>query len=365
MSDIRPADLAEIDPDDPKAAAAAAGLRYVSDEAPGIRRRRRGKGWSYHDPQGELIREARVRRRIEELAIPPAWTEVWICPSPKGHVQATGRDEAGRKQYRYHERWREVRDATKFHRMIEFGEALPKIRRRVRRDLARDGLPREKVLATVVRLLETTCIRVGNDEYAKENDSFGLTTLRRRHVDVDGSVVEFHFNGKGGKEQRIVLDDDRMASLVRECREIPGYEVFQYLDEEGKRHKVDSGDVNEYLHEIVPEERFTAKDFRTWMGTVHALRALREGGPCSEEMEAEAAERETKAKLLAAVDHVAEQLCNTRAVCRQFYIHPALLESFEAGDFFERLVEEPPQEPKGLRKDERALVAFLKAGVEG
>jgi DNA topoisomerase-1 len=359
-SAISPADLAKIDPDDPRSAAAAVGLRYVSDEKPGIRRKRRGKGWSYHDPQGELIQDGAVRRRIVELAIPPAWAEVWICPSPKGHIQATGRDEAGRKQYRYHERWREVRDATKFHRMTEFGEALPKIRRRVRRDLARDGLPREKVLATVVRLLETTCIRVGNDEYAKENDSFGLTTLRRRHVDVNGSVVEFHFNGKGGKEQRIALDDERMAGLVRECQEIPGYEVFKYLDEDGERHDVDSGDVNEYLHEIVPDERFTAKDFRTWMGSVHALVALRDGGPCPSGDESE---KETKSRVLEAVDHAAEHLCNTRAVCRQFYIHPALLESFEEGEFFERLTEEPPEEPKGLRKDERALLAFLKAGV--
>jgi DNA topoisomerase-1 len=355
-------DLAKIDPDDPRSAAEAVGLRYVSDEKPGIRRKRRGKGWSYHDPQGELIQDGAVRRRIEELAIPPAWTEVWICPSPKGHIQATGRDEAGRKQYRYHERWREVRDATKFHRMTEFGEALPKIRRRVRRDLARDGLPREKVLATVVRLLETTCIRVGNDEYAKENDSFGLTTLRRRHVDVNGSVVEFHFNGKGGKEQCIVLDDERMAGLVRECQEIPGYEVFKYLDEDGERHDVDSGDVNEYLHEIVPDERFTAKDFRTWMGSVHALVALRDGGPCPSGDESE---KETKSRVLEAVDHAAEHLCNTRAVCRQFYIPPALLESFEEGVFLERLTEEPPEEPKGLRNDERALLAFLRAGVEG
>lgn len=361
-AEISKSELAKIDPEDPKAAAQAAGLRYVSDGEPGIRRVRRGKGWSYHEPDGELIRDETVRARIEELAIPPAWTEVWICRSPKGHIQATGRDDAGRKQYRYHERWREVRDATKFFRMVEFGEALPKIRRRVRRDLAREGLPREKALATVVRLLETTCIRVGNDEYRKENDSFGLTTLRRRHVEVVGSVVEFHFNGKGGKEQRVVVDDERMADLVRECHEIPGYEVFQYLDEEGKRHKVDSGDVNDYLHEIVPEERFTAKDFRTWMGTVHALRALREGGPCEE---GEGAEKERRSRILTAVDHVAEQLSNTRAVCRDFYIHPDLLESFEAGEFFERLVEEPPEEPKGLRKDERALLAFLRAGVEG
>ena len=244
VAEISKPELAKIDPEDPQTAARAAGLRYVSDDRPGIRRRRRGKGWSYHGPDGELIRDPRVRERIEALAIPPAWKEVWICPSPKGHIQATGRDEAGRKQYRYHERWREVRDATKFHRMIEFGEALPKIRRRVRRDLAREGLPREKVLATVVRLLETTCIRVGNEEYRKENDSFGLTTLRRRHVDVNGGAVEFQFAGKGGKEQRVVLDDERMAELVRECQEIPGYEVFQYLDEEGKRHAVESGDVN-------------------------------------------------------------------------------------------------------------------------
>lgn len=356
-AEVSKAKLAKIDPEDPAEAAGAAGLRYVSDERPGIRRRRRGKGWSYHRPDGETIRDPKVRERIESLAIPPAWDDVWICPSPEGHLQATGRDEAGRKQYRYHPRWREVRDATKFHRMIEFGKALPAIRRRVRRDLAREGLPREKVLATVVRLLESTSIRVGNEEYRRENDSFGLTTLRRRHVEVDGEVVELRFNGKGGKEHHVLVEDERMARLIRECQEIPGYEVFQYLDEEGGRHKVDSGDVNDCLREVAPEGRFTAKDFRTWVGSVQALCALRDAGPCEDEAE-------TKSTLLSAVDRVAEHLANTRAVCREFYIHPDLLESFEQGSFFDRLVGDPPDEPKGLRRDERALLAFLKAGLE-
>lgn len=295
-----------------------------------------------------------MREGIESLAIPPAWEEVWICPSPNGHLQATGRDERGRKLYRYHPRWREVRDARKFHRMIDFGEVLPAIRRRVRRDLARDGLPREKVLATVVRLLESTSIRVGNEGYRRENDSYGLTTLRRRHVEVDGEVVELHFNGKGGEEQHVVVEDERMAHRIRECQEIRGYEVFQHLDEEGGRQAIDSGDVNDYLREVAPEGRFTAKDFGTWVGSVHALCALREGGPCEDEAE-------TKSTLLEAEDRVADCLANARAVCRQFYIHPDLLESFEEGSFFDRLAADPPDEPKGLRKDEGALLAFLKA----
>lgn len=342
-------EIAAIDPDDPLEAAAVAGLRYVSDERPGIRRRKNGKGFSYTDPRGNVIKDSEERARLDSLAIPPAWEDVWICPDPRGHLQATGRDDRGRKQYRYHPRWREVRDATKFYRMVEFAEALPAIRGRVRRDLAREAMPREKVLAAVVRLLETTCIRVGNDAYRRENDSFGLTTLRTRHVELDGTRVAFHFKGKGGREQEVELEDERMAAILRECQEIPGYEVFQYLDDEGRRHRVDSDDVNDYL-----QDGFTAKDFRTWIGSVHALRALREEGPA-------ATKKERKTKLLRAVDHVAEQLANTRAVCRQAYIHPEVLVAYGDGTLFKRLEAIPPEEIPGLRKDERLLLAFLVA----
>ncbi len=261
--------------DDPVAAAADAGLRYVTDDGPGIRRRRRGKGFSYLDVDGRPLRDAETLQRLRSLAIPPAWTDVWICPNPRGHLQATGRDARGRKQYRYHPHWREVRDATKFNRMLEFGEALPALRRRIRRDLARAGMPREKVLATVVRLLETTCIRVGNDEYLKSNGTFGLTTLRNHHVDVRGERLFFRLRAKGGKRQEAVLSDRSIAKVVRECQDIPGYELFQYRDADGAPQPIDSADVNDYLR-TVTANNFTAKDFRTWMGSVHALARLRE-----------------------------------------------------------------------------------------
>jgi len=352
-------ELALLDPADAEGAAAAAGLRYVSDERPGYRRRKRGNGWSYLDLDGKAIADARVRARIDPLVIPPAWTDVWICPLPNGHIQASGRDARGRKQYRYHQRWREVRDATKFSRLIEFGSALPRIRRRVRRDLARRGLPREKVLATVVCLLETTCIRVGNEEYRRDNASYGLTTMRTRHVSVRGASVEFHFDGKGGKAHHIELVDSRLARIVRRCQEIPGYELFQYVDVDGTACSIDSGDVNDYLHEIVPEARYTAKDFRTWMGTLHALVALRDGGPMAESATG------LQKQIVGAVDRVAQQLCNTRAVCRQFYIHPSLLTAFEAGAFFERLSADPPDGPAELKRDERVLLEWLRAELAG
>src|ERR1051325_7743177 len=256
-------------------AAETAHLRYVNDLGPGIRRQRRGKSFRYLDVNGKRLRDPNQLRRIQSLVIPPAWTDVWICPVASGHLQATGHDTKHRKQYLYHPRWRQVRDGTKFHRMIAFGKILPRIRRRVRHDLRRRGLSREKVLATIVRLLETTHIRIGNQEYAKTNNSFGLTTMRNRHVEVAGSTVRFQFRGKGGKLHEIDIRSPRLARIVRRCQEIPGHELFQYLDENNERHVVDSGDVNEYLREITGED-FTAKDFRTWAGTVRAVRAFRD-----------------------------------------------------------------------------------------
>ncbi|HEV8237982.1 MAG TPA: DNA topoisomerase IB [Thermoanaerobaculia bacterium] len=338
--------------DDPAATAADAGLRYVSDDKPGITRRRRGKGFSYRDADGKPLRDAETLQRIRSLAIPPAWTDVWICPNPKGHIQATGRDARGRKQYRYHPRWREVRDATKFSRMVEFGEALPALRRRIRRDLLRTGLPREKVLATVVRLLETTCIRVGNDEYTKSNGTFGLTTLRNHHVAVRGEKLFFRLRAKGGKRQEARLSDRSVAKVVRECQEIPGYELFQYRDGDGEPQPIDSADVNDYLREVAGRN-FTAKDFRTWMGSVHALARLRE--VCAGEVKA------TKARLLEVLDYVAGQLSNTRAVTRKFYVHPGLQQEYLEGRLIARLARlREPRPVPGLSSDETVLLALLR-----
>src|SRR5438874_10990858 len=263
------ADAAELV--DPVASARAAGLRYVSDQSPGLRRKRAGKGFTYVDSGGRTLRDAETIDRIKGLAIPPAWTDVWICPDPRGHLQATGRDARGRKQYRYHARWREVRDAVKYDRMLAFAAALPKIREHTDRDLERPGMPLEKVLAAVVRLLEETRIRVGNEEYRKENGSFGLTTLRNRHVEVIGSDVHFSFRGKSGKLHRVDLQDRRLARIIKRFLEIPGQELFQFLDESGEARPIDSADVNAYLRDISGED-FTAKDFRTWPGTIPAAR---------------------------------------------------------------------------------------------
>jgi DNA topoisomerase-1 len=264
-------------PVDPEATAEEAGLRYVNDAMPGIRRRRAGRGFTYAGTDGRRLTDRRVLARIRALAIPPAWTDVWICPIARGHLQATGRDARGRKQYRYHARWREVRDEAKYGRMVAFGQALPRIRRRVEADLALPGLPRERVLAAVVRLLEKTAVRVGNEEYARENRSFGLTTLRNRHAEVGTSRIRFRFRGKGGKETEVELNDRRLARIVARCQELPGQALFTYLDEDGEPRTVDSADVNEYLREISGEE-FTAKDFRTWAGTVLATPRPRRGG---------------------------------------------------------------------------------------
>jgi DNA topoisomerase-1 len=303
--------------------AQSAGLRYVIDTMPGIARKHAGKSFFYVGPDGKRISDRKEIARIRSLAIPPAYTDVWICPHPNGHIQATGRDARGRKQYRYHPRWREVRDETKFGRMLEFSRVLPAIRDRVERDLSRPGLSREKVIATVVRLLECTGIRVGNDEYARANRSFGLTTLRNRHVEISGSKLRFQFRGKGGKIHDVALTDRRLARIVTHCQAVPGETLFQYVDADNVRQTVDSGDVNDYLREITSQE-FTAKDFRTWAGTIQAVGALQEFGPAD-------TEREAKSAILRAIDQVAEGLNNTRAVCRKYYVHPAVFETYQAG----------------------------------
>jgi DNA topoisomerase-1 len=298
-------------------------LRYVNDALPGIRRNRVGKGFVYRDARNHVIRDPAQLARVKALAIPPAWEDVWICTSPSGHLQATGRDSKGRKQYRYHPAWSKTRDELKYGRMSAFGKALPSIRRRVSADLARPGLPREKVLATVVRLLERTLVRVGNKEYAKANGSFGLTTLRNRHADVAGSELRLNFQGKGGKPHTVAIKDDQLAKIVRRCRDLPGYELFQYLDENQQPQVIDSSDVNTYLREITGED-FTAKDFRTWAGTLVALQAL--AGT-----EKSTSKTGAKKNVLAAIKVVAEHLRNTPAICRKSYIHPIVPEAYSDG----------------------------------
>ena len=304
---------------EPEGAAKAAGLRYVNDSQPGIARLRSGGGFRYVGPDGKAIKDEKTLERIRKLVIPPAWENVWICTRDDGHLQATGRDARKRKQYRYHARWREVRDETKYGRMLAFSKALSRIRRRVTQDLGLPGLPRNKALATVVRLLETTRIRVGNEEYARENASFGLTTLRTKQVQVRGSTMNFRFRGKSGVHHSVELSDAKVARIVRRMRDLPGYELFQYVDEGGETRAVDSGDVNEYLKEISGEE-FTSKDFRTWAGTVLAAEALRELDPPV-----------NKRQLTQAIESVARQLGNTPAVCRKCYIHPAVIDTCMAG----------------------------------
>ena len=341
---------------DPVESARAAGLRYVTDDEPGIRRKKRGKGFTYVDPQGRTVKDEKTLERIRKLAIPPAWTDVWICSRPNGHLQATGRDARGRKQYRYHAEWREVRDETKFGRMIAFGEALPKLHERLEQDMSQRGLGREKVLATVVKLLETTLIRVGNKEYVKQNNSFGLTTLRDRHVDVDGSTLRFELRGKSGKEHSVEVQDRRLARIVKQCRDLPGQKLFQYLDENKERQSVSSEDVNAYLRETTGED-FTAKDFRTWGGTVLALSALLEVGACE-------SEREANKAVVEAVKRVAGQLGNRPAICRKYYVHPVVIQSFLEGtlrDTLEETVEgEEDDGSNGLRRLEAQVLRLLK-----
>ena len=307
----------------PAEAAHEAGLVYSTDDEPGIRRRRLGKRFAYTGPDGKPVRDPAVLERIRSLAIPPAWSDVWISTRARGHLQATGRDARGRKQHRYHPRWREERDANKFDRMAGFGAALPRIRRRVARDLRKTGLPKAKVVATIVRLLETTFIRIGNEEYARQNHSFGLTTLRGRHVDVRGSTVRFLFRGKSRVEVTLGVTDRRVARVIKSCEGLPGQNLFQYVDEDGDRRTATSDDVNEYLRAASGAD-FTAKDFRTWAGTVLALGALREAGGFETETEAQK-------NVVAAIDKVARRLGHTRAVCRRAYVHPAVIEAYVGG----------------------------------
>ena len=348
---------------DPAASARSAGLRYVSDARPGIRRHRRGKGFYYTLPGGARLADVDALARIKSLVIPPAWQQVWISPIPNGHLQATGRDARGRKQSRYHPRWREVRDETKYHRMLLFGDALPTIRARVEHDLALAEMPRPKVLATIVRLLETTFIRIGNEEYAKTNHSYGLTTLRNKHVKVTGATLHFAFEGKSGVKHAIDLSDRRLATIVRRCLDMPGYELFQYLDPEGQRHSIDASDVNDYLHNLAPQpgdSSFTAKDFRTWAGTVLTCTMLHEFEPFASETEA-------RRNIVQAIKSVAKRLGNTPSVCRKCYIHPAVLDSYLGGRMMQALEKEISREVSrkssealhSLRTEERALMRLL------
>lgn len=341
---------------DAEAAAHEAGLRYSSDVQPGFGRRRAGRGWIYLDPAGERVTDEATLDRIRSLAIPPAWKDVWICRSPNGHLQATGRDARGRKQHRYHPRFRAAREESKFERMILFARSLPAIRERVDADLARPGLPREKVLAAVVRLLELTLIRVGNDEYARLNKSFGLTTLRDRHATISGARVRFRFRGKAGKLHEVGLRDRRLASIVRRCQELPGQELFQYVDGDGATGEVGSDDVNAYLREISGQD-FTAKDFRTWAGTVLAYRALSALAPADN---ATAARR----NVVAAMRETAGRLGNTPAVARRSYVHPAVVEAYLDGRVGGALVEAAEEEtepPVGAtREEEEAVIDLLR-----
>jgi DNA topoisomerase-1 len=341
---------------EPSKSAQVAGLYYVTDNSVGIRRKRAGKGFRYSGPDGRPIHDPQELRRIKALAIPPAWTEVWICPLPQGHLQATGRDAKGRKQHRYHRCWREVRDETKYGQMLTFAEALPQIRRQVECDLAMPGLPRPKVLATVIRLLETTLIRVGNEEYRRLNRSFGLTTLRDRHVDIEGATLRFQFRGKSGKEHIVQVTDQRLARIVKRCQAIPGQELFQYLDAEGQRFPVDSAAVNTYLQQITGQE-FTTKDFRTWAGTVLATLALRECGVWASATQA-------KKQVVQAVNKVAARLGNTPAICRKCYVHPAVIEAYLAGSLLPTLNTLAEQGNDrlcpGLSPEEHLVLAFLR-----
>jgi DNA topoisomerase-1 len=334
------------------AAAQMAGLRYTGDEQPGILRLKKGRGFSYVDRDRVPVRDESELRRIRRLAIPPAWTDVWISPSPLGHIQATGRDARGRKQYRYHERWREVRDEAKYGRLSDFAKALPRIREKVDADLARPGIPRERVLATAVRILDQTFIRVGNAEYARDNGSFGLTTLRAKHVEVSGSKIVFRFRGKSGKDHEVDVRDRRLARVIARLEQLPGQELFRYLDDDGEYRSIGSEDVNGYLREISGEE-LSAKDFRTWAGTVLAARALAELGAARNE-------RVASKRIVQAIDVVAGRLGNTRAVCRKCYVHPGVLEAYAANDL-PAVLRRPEKTRKGnaLSTHEAAVAAML------
>ncbi len=323
------------------------GLRYVDDSRAGYTRKAMRGAFAYFDTQGKRIADEREIRRIDSLAIPPAYTQVWICPDPRGHLQATGRDARGRKQYRYHPDWRATRDADKYERLLAFGAVLPKLRARVTRDLALDGIPRDKVLATVVRLLDTTLIRVGSEEYARENHSYGLTTLRKRHVKVSAGTLRFRFRGKSGIEHDVAVSDARIARIMKRCMDLPGQDLFQYLDADGARHVVGSADVNAYLREATGAD-FTAKDYRTWAGSVFALVALRK-------LEWDTV-TEARKHIVGTIKEVARLLRNTPAVCRKCYVHPAIIGAFEAGELADAI---SVSRRRGLKNGEASLVVFL------
>ena len=332
--------------------ARAAGLRYADPAVPGISRKRRGRGFVYVDTRGRQIRDAKTIFRIRALVLPPAWTNVWISPDPRAHLQATGRDAAGRKQYRYHAHWIAERDSTKYHRMLAFAEALPAIRRRTRRDLMGPACCRPRVLATVVELLARTYIRIGNEEYTRTNKSHGLTTLLDRHVKVRGRKLSFAFRGKSGVFQEIEIEEPRLALAVRQCQELPGQTLFQYLDDERQPRSLSSSDINSYLKEVSGGQ-FTAKDFRTWAGTLSAAQAL-------DGIERPASKTAANRSIVQAVDKVAEALGNTRSVCRKCYIHPAVLDAFTDGVTLSRVTIQKSRVPKGLLDDEARLVALLR-----
>jgi DNA topoisomerase-1 len=340
--------------ENPVASARAAGLRYVVDDKPGLTRHKRGKGFGYRGPDGKPVKDAATLARIRSLAIPPAYTDVWICPTENGHLQATGRDARGRKQYRYHPKWREVRDEVKYGRMLAFGAALPVIRARTNSDLKDTGLPRTKVLGALVQLLEKTLIRIGNEEYARTNKSFGLTTMKDRHVEVNGSTLIFEFRAKSGIQQTIDLREPRLAKTVKKCQDLPGQTLFQYVDEDGVHQSVDSGDVNDYLREITGQE-FTAKDFRTWAGTVLAACALRE-------FEEFTSETQAKKNIVQAIESVARKLGNTKAVCRKCYVHPAVLDAYLDGTTIDVIMKHASRllrKFNGLSREEVAVLALL------
>jgi len=339
---------------DPPAAAGAAGLRYVRDASPGIRRLRHGRGFRYRAANGETVRDADTLARIRALAIPPAWRDVWICPVANGHIQAVGRDRRGRKQYRYHARWRQVRDEAKYERMVAFAQALPALRAQVDSDLARPGLPREKVVATVVALLEKTLIRVGNDEYARHNRSYGLTTMRDRHAQVQGTRILFRFRGKSGKVHAVGIEDRRLSRIVKRCQDLPGEPLLQYVDDEGTVRDVESGDVNDYLRAITGRD-FTAKDFRTWAGTVLAAWALAE-------VAAFGSRTQAQKNIVRAIESVAGRLGNTTAVCRKSYVHPAVFDSYLDGTLVGRLqarAGKALREMRSLTREEAAVLVLL------
>jgi DNA topoisomerase-1 len=347
----------DVDAVDPARIAKQAGLRYVMDRRPGIRRKRVGKKFRYIGVDGAPITAADERERIKKLSIPPAWTDVWISPVPNGHIQATGRDAKGRKQYRYHPQWTVVRGETKFHRMVAFGATLPMIRERIGRDLGQAGLRRERVLATVVRLMDETCIRVGNEEYARVNHHYGLTTLEREHVDVSGDILHFEFVGKGGKEHQVDVRDRRVARVVKRMADLAGQVLFQYVDEDGERHTIGSTDVNQYLREITGED-FTSKDFRTWHGTVRAAQVLADLGGFVSESQA-------THNIGEAIKAAAEHLGNTPAICRKSYVHPQVINAYIDGTLLSAFEHSTAKDTAtGLHLDESIVLELLREREE-